>query len=73
MGGYVMIRNTRDRLAKEISNEKGIDLIQAQEIIDLFLQLIYEEGYAAIKQNTQYAKKKQMDSSLSSSDNMEKT
>ena len=68
-----MIRNTRDRLAKEISNEKGIDLIQAQEIIDLFLQLIYEEGYAAIKQNTQYAKKKQMDSSLSSSDNMEKT
>ncbi|UTI43261.1 MULTISPECIES: hypothetical protein [Bacillaceae] len=48
-----MIRNTRDRLAKEISIEKGIDLIQAQEIIDLFLQLIYEEGYVVIKQNTQ--------------------
>lgn len=67
-----MIRNTCDRLAKEISNKKGIDLIQAQEIIDLFLQLIHEEGYAVIKQNTQYAKK-QMDSSLSSSDNVEKT
>ncbi|NMO80071.1 hypothetical protein [Niallia alba] len=67
-----MIRNTRDRLAKEISNEKGIDLIQVQEIIDLFLQLIYEEDYVVIKQNTQFAKK-QMDSSLSSSDNVEKT
>ncbi|MCM3029823.1 hypothetical protein [Niallia sp. MER 6] len=48
-----MIRNTRDRIAKEIANEKKIELIQAQEIVDLLLQLIYKEGYVVIKQDTQ--------------------
>lgn len=44
-----MIRDTRDKIAKDISKEMGIELIQAQEIIDLFLQLTYEEGYIIIK------------------------
>lgn len=50
-----MERDTRDKIAKEISNEKGIDFIQAQEIVELFLQLSYKEGYIVIKQrNNRY-------------------
>lgn len=44
-----MIRNTREKIAKEIAKEKGLELVQAQEIIELFLQLAYREGYAVIK------------------------
>ncbi|MBO2537635.1 hypothetical protein [Rummeliibacillus suwonensis] len=48
-----MIRNTRDEIAKVIAKEKGLELIQAQEIIDLFLQLAYKEGYIVIKSEKQ--------------------
>ena len=45
-----MERDTRDKIAKEISNEKEIDFFQAQEIVELFLRLTYKEGYIVIKQ-----------------------
>jgi hypothetical protein len=44
-----MIRNTRDKIAKEIAKEKGLEFVQAQQIIELFLQLTYKEGYIVIK------------------------
>ncbi|MDK7667365.1 MULTISPECIES: hypothetical protein [Bacillati] len=44
-----MIRNDRDKIAKEIATENEIKFIQAQNIIDLFLKLAYEEGYIVIK------------------------
>lgn len=44
-----MIRNDRDKIAEEIAKIKDMKLIQAQNIIDLFLRLAYEEGYVVIK------------------------
>ncbi|MEQ2464167.1 hypothetical protein [Niallia hominis] len=48
-----MIRNTRDKIAKEIAKEKELELIQVQEIIDLFLKSAYTEGYIVIKTEQQ--------------------
>lgn len=47
-----MIRDIRDKIAIEISNQKGMELIQVQELIELFLKFAYKEDYIVIKNSS---------------------